>query len=1529
MIKIKNLFPHVCIFICALSLFIANNTLANVNNLVLDQLTVKDGLSQVSITYINQDDDGFIWISTEAGIEIYDGYSFTKIEGPESDFSNYSAGKTYQSKNGLIWMMLYGKGLYSFDKKKDSFELVLNNNQLSSEDWLIDYVVINEQVWIATSKELGVIDLKTKQYTKKLDLTKYLKSTTYVQQIIYHNANIYFASRDNVQVYNPAQDKVVTLPELTKENVDKHNFVPLQANKTYKLAIINNRLYRGSNDGLFSMDITLVDSLFNSDSAGSAALAIKYRMDIEHISVWSFFNSSDLLVIGGTKGLYQFNTKTTKGKFLFGFDEYDPSFANNTISSLMVDKDGFYWLVSFSQGILKWNPSLEIIENYGYYKGRADSLTNNSVTAILEDKNDADIFWVATPNGLNKLDRKTRTVEKFLFIENPNTTFIQSNILSLHHGNNNTIWLNTIMGLQLFDIKTKSIIPTPFKDETLKKIQGDYPVYHTQGDSLFFAQTGTLIKLNTVTEEIVDLSEDIAKQGIKDIWYFFEDKSSVNKIWLSTTKALWLYDIEQNQFTRFYESTDMNGNEWAFIDSFIIDKENDRLWLAHTSQGIIAVSLKTNKVVHQFNAENSIIDNNLYGLYQDKQGDLWVSTHDGIYTINTKTLHIRKFDIHHGFTGMEFNAAAHKQISSGEILYGAMTGVSIFDPIELKTKEQKQSLNVFITNVELLSRQLDEAYIFNSNNIIDLAYDDVGIRVDFTTFNFSKSDNILFEYSLMGKSKVDYPPTYKNHIIFPSLSSGRHTLSIRAKSPITGEYSKETLVRFNVSYAPWRSPSAIFIYLTIAIVTTTVWLRRRQKQRDELLAAHEQVKFRENRLQLALKGSNSDVWDWHANNNTFTAKRLEHATTFNENAFELSFDDFFNLIHPDDQLTFKTAWLQFLTNTKPEDTFSLTYRLKGEDDNWLWYKDLGKVVEKDEQNTPLRVTGSYTNITQSKVDEERAQYYGEAFKQTKDWVLIINQDFSKITSNQAIRKVFGWQKEELDFEESTFGLNKQRIKYYMDIVTNLGVDDYWRGEELIKASSGEKLHVLIKINVGINKHGGLHYIVVMTDITAQKQAEKELRYMANYDHLTGLPNRSLLIERIEHAIESTARIDSSLAVLFVDLDRFKQINDTLGHDYGDLLLNEVSTRFNSILRQDDTLARLGGDEFVILLEQYKSTNSLSGIAQKLINVAEQPIKLKDTTVSIGASIGIAVYPEDGKDSSELLRNSDIAMYSAKQGGRNNYQFFETSMNEAAAKRLIQETKIKQAVKDKAFINHYQPIVDAHFGKAVGVEMLMRWPTNNGMIPPFEFIPLAEDLNLIISMTETALEQAFKNLTVWRKYRPEFYLSINIAESHFSKGDLVFLISSMLEKFNLPASALKIEITESAFISTPDVAIEKMKQLKALGLTLSLDDFGTGFSSLSYLKSFPLDVIKLDRSFISNIGIEKTDEAIIEATITLADNLGMSCVAEGAETSEQVDFLVSRQCHYIQGFFYSKPLSDKHIEKLLQEDSEDYISQYDL
>ncbi|MDX2367215.1 MAG: EAL domain-containing protein, partial [Colwellia sp.] len=559
----------------------------------------------------------------------------------------------------------------------------------------------------------------------------------------------------------------------------------------------------------------------------------------------------------------------------------------------------------------------------------------------------------------------------------------------------------------------------------------------------------------------------------------------------------------------------------------------------------------------------------------------------------------------------------------------------------------------------------------------------------------------------------------------------------------------------------------------------------------------------------------------------------------------------------------------------------------------------------------------YTNITKTRAEEVRNQYYGEAFKQTNDWVLIINDNYTRAMANQSLCRVFGWLGEDFDFTRNLMGLSRRRWQFFQQLLPSLAEGDHWCGEELVTTGAGKKFHVILNINVGRNQiTNSLHFVCVFSDISAQKAAEKKLRYLANYDHLTDLPNRSLLLERIKSAMESSKRQSKTIALFFIDLDRFKQVNDSLGHDCGDLLLVEVSRRLSELSRVNDTVARIGGDEFVLLLETTRSIGFLGKIAQKIIAAIEQPVILQEHPVSIGASIGIALYPADASDSSALLRHADIAMYHAKQLGRNTFQFFTPRMNHEASQRLEKESNVKLAYANDEFFNHYQPIIDANRGKAVGFEMLMRWQSKQGLIAPAGFIAIAEELGLIIPMTEAALERGLIDLKKWHQLRPTLYLSVNLSPQHFAKEGLVDYITALLETHDFPAHLLKIEVTESALFSEPEKAIQTMNALSSLGVILALDDFGTGFSSLSYLKQLPLDIIKIDRTFISGIGIEKTDEAIVDATIVLAKRLNMHCIAEGVETAEQLVYLTQRQCHYIQGYLYSKPVDAKTISDFL-------------
>ena len=1515
-LKLMNIFSvmMLAVFMTSFSFMLLAKEKSNVQNLYLQQLSVKDGLSQGTVNSVMADQKGFIWLATENGINVYDGYSIKQLPGPNNSFLDSFIKFVKQDNEGMVWINA-NDALYRYQPSTNKYQRVIANAIDINGQYVVDVTRgksgdDKEGYWVATNKAINFFDPETSKIQTSLDLSTELPKKDNIAQIKYHREVLYIATRAGVYVYHTQNDSWKKLPKLST-SPDRARFNLGEATKAFTLFISEqNDLYVGTNDGVFSVNIENIKEYVS----GRENLAA-YKLVLNNLSVWAFHFADEKLYVAGNRGLHAIDTEKQLGEFLFGVSDYFENTSDDLIVSLAQDNSGIFWLGSQSKGVYLWDPTRELISNYRYQREDEKSLSNNVVWA-LQQSNNVDLLWVGTSNGFNLIDHKKNSIKRYFLPTDNNSQFSDNEINHIFNYKNDLL-LSTSKGIVLYDTRLNQVIKPKFDFEINKLLAHEYYSSFLQNQRyLWLVKDEGALLLDLQLGQQVSLAALDKVVPLAQIYSFLGFLPDTQVMLFSTNDSLWSYDSITQEVVKLYQHPDVLANEWLSFESWTIDK-NNIFWLSFPTKGLIGLELATFKVKYFYHSNNSIIDNSVYGLMTDSEGDIWFSTHKGVFSLNSDNQHIRNFTIADGFPGMEFNAGAKFQLSNGNLAYGSVEGVSIFDPLKLKNKHLYSSLKIHVTNLDVISRELDLPLIINQEQEIQLEYNDVGIRFDFSTLSYGDNHNVIFEYQLTGDSKVSYPATTDNKITFPSLPSGKHTLSVKARSPITGEYSATTKIKISVSYAPWQSPLAYFIYIIILLTLVFFWLYQRNLQRLKLVKAHEDVKFRENRLQLALIGSNSDVWDWQAHNNLMFGKRIAQELDYIDLATSHSFEQHIELIHPDDKDNFLFCWQEFVAKNSLDETFHCTYRLKHSDGHWLWYKDLGKVVTLGSDNKPSRITGSYSNITQSRAEEVRSQYYGEAFKQTNDWVLIVNGDFSQATANQSLCCVFGWTDENFDFNSNLLGLSKRRWKFFQQLLPTLAEGEHWRGEELVSTDTGQEFHVIVNINVGRNQiTNNLHYVCVFSDISAQKAAEKELRYLANYDHLTDLPNRSLLLERIKHAMESFKRKPKAIALFFIDLDRFKQVNDSLGHEYGDLLLIEVSRRLSELLRVGDTIARIGGDEFVVLLESYRGTGHLGNIAQKIIEAVELPIVLKEHPVSIGASIGIALYPEDASDSSALLRHADIAMYHAKQLGRNTFQFFTPKMNLEASERLEKESNVKLAHANNEFFNHYQPIIDSHTGKAAGFELLMRWQSKQGLISPAGFIATAEELGLIIPMTEAALERGLVDLKKWHQLRPSLYLSVNLSPQHFAKEGLVNYIETLLKTHDLPAHLLKVEVTESALFSEPEQAIKTMSALSALGVVLALDDFGTGFSSLSYLKRLPLDIIKIDRVFISGIGIEKADEAIVDATIVLAKRLNMHCIAEGVETAEQLAYLTKRHCHYIQGYLYSKPIDAKTIGAFL-------------
>ena len=554
----------------------------------------------------------------------------------------------------------------------------------------------------------------------------------------------------------------------------------------------------------------------------------------------------------------------------------------------------------------------------------------------------------------------------------------------------------------------------------------------------------------------------------------------------------------------------------------------------------------------------------------------------------------------------------------------------------------------------------------------------------------------------------------------------------------------------------------------------------------------------------------------------------------------------------------------------------------------------------------------FSDLTEQKQAREHLQLVASVFESTTEGITITDPDGVILTVNPAFTAITGYSAEEvIGAKPSLLKSGRHDAAFYRRMWRAIQREGQWRGEIWNRRKSGEIYPELLSISAVRDQDGCVtHHIGVFLDITELKSFEKQILFLAHHDPLTELPNRVLFDDRLKHSIHRAGRDNARLAVLFIDLDHFKDVNDTLGHPLGDQLLQRVARLFRRAIRAGDTLARLGGDEFTLLVENINDDLDAVMVAQKLLNVFARPFLLGEQEIHISASIGISLYPTDGREAHELIKNADAAMYRAKAKGRNRYACYVPEMTEYVVERLRLEVALRRSIENGELQVYFQPQVDLTSGALVGAEALVRWQHPElGMITPARFIPLAEETGFIVALGKWVLREACMKLQAWRAAGgapPR--LAINLSIKQLEHGDPIVWIERLLAETGVPPDCLEIEITES-FIVKAEEGLGFLENLRAFGIHLSVDDFGTGYSSLMYLKRLPIQTLKIDRAFVMDIGRDTNNEAIVRTIIALARNLGLAVVAEGVETAAQVDFLVREGCRVGQGYYYSPPLPE--------------------
>ncbi|WP_312966428.1 EAL domain-containing protein [Stutzerimonas kunmingensis] len=687
----------------------------------------------------------------------------------------------------------------------------------------------------------------------------------------------------------------------------------------------------------------------------------------------------------------------------------------------------------------------------------------------------------------------------------------------------------------------------------------------------------------------------------------------------------------------------------------------------------------------------------------------------------------------------------------------------------------------------------------------------------------------------------------------------------------------------------------------------------------ELAQLAEELGESEARLNLALDASGLGLWDWDLQNNHVHHSRLE--VVFGIGRQHRHDEDGSPLpdIHPKDLEGVRAILIAHLKGETEQ--FAVEYRALRADGSEIWLEDRGRVIQRDAAGRALRMIGTRRDISELRRQAEQQRLAATVFEAASEGMVIMNDHYRVLAVNDACCALSGYSREELlGHSVARIAGSPESQRQYQTMREALELHGHWQGELIETRKSGEVYPQWVQLREVRDANDSVtHVVAFISDLSVRRKIEERLRYLTHYDDLTGLANRGLLKERLHEACQRVRRNGRNMAVLYIDLDRFKLLNESLGHEAADALLREMSRRITQTLADADTIARLSGDEFVVLFDAYGSLSSLAHLGSRLLQRIRKPLIIDEQELVISASIGVSLMPDNSRDAEVLLRQANMAMQQAKHLGGNTLQFFTDRPQASSMQYLQLENQLRKALEVGQLEVFYQPRLSLAGDALEAAEALVRWRhPQRGLVAPAHFIPLAEETGLIIPLGEFVLREACRQARQWQQDGlAEIRVSVNLSVKQLRQGNFVSLVRQVLEETGLPATMLELELTESQLLDDIDNAISISEQLRALGVRLAIDDFGTGFSSLSYLKRFPVDYVKIDRSFISELEHSSQDAAITRAIIAMVHSLERKVVAEGVETQAQMDFLKANQCDEIQGYLLSPPVPAEQFAELLR------------
>jgi len=1506
----------------------ANSTFIESNNNLLkfSQLSTLDGLSNSNVFGVTQDNQGFIWFATEDGLNRFDGKNFVTYRhnpNKEHSISDNLIRKIFIDSEQTLWVGTQN-GLSRYNRELDNFDNFTTQigDELSLRDNVIWDIYQNKSkkrennqakplLWVSTTEGLHTltVDSDIKNITfQRIKIKNYNAITREIKTIFQDNQqNYWLGSFDNgIHLISKNSTYIGSLTEQNKYDLT------IDAQALFDIKIIDNQYWLATNNGLFIVDdrYQLISHLTVDKNPNSTKLSLLSnniraieQFDENHVWLATHDGLNTINLLNDQIDSYQNNAQST-------------SLSENWLMDIFKDNNGSMWLASYGGGLNKYSP-LTGLFNHGLTskegkKFRVESFAETSNGTIWLSSEEQGLYYLNVDGKLEKIiipiDKSIRQViannTSYLWLRLANNKIFKfdpaKNTLTEH-----SKWSNS------YNFSTNSLL-TLIKD-----------------DFWYINKSGTLTNYQTSEQKIIS--------------YPTENNISINSLQLVDSKTLWLLTQDNKLLTfdlinKTFKNKKINlpkTNNGTFGKKLQVSK--NWIWLGSGHQGIALINRKTNHM-KIFNESNGLMNSYIASVLIDDTENAWLATNTGIIKINPFTNTVTSFDKDFSINKPEFIEFSSLKSSHGNMYFGGSNGYYQFLPSDISQVTQKIEnplfTNLYVANKKINIKDENQTNIANNKPTyepiyelskqlnfleqVELAYKQSPISFEFISPNTKLPSQLGYKYRLLELEKnwIDAATetgVNNNRATYTNLSPGDYIFEVQAYD--IHQPSNAKISQLNVRILPpwWLSTGMLFVYTLISLLILTYVI---QQYRNKKLY-HSQIKESEERLKLSLWGSGDEMWDWNITtgkiyrSNIWGILEFPQDGTRNSSLEKNTLGKESTNVHQHDIERVKQALDDHFTNKTEH--FEATYRVQDKNNNWIWVLDRGKVVDRDENNNATRMTGTLKDISQIKKAEERLKLFARCIQNISDAVIIYDRQFIAVDVNKAFQRITGKNKNKMVGRSLSF--DQYPTSFCQNIKKHLLTKGGWHGE--IESLRADDSKYLTDLNIDIihDESGNIsHFVGVFSDITKRKETEAELIKLASSDTLTGLPNRAFFQANQARLVKKNI----NHALLVFDLDNFKKINDSMGHQVGDNILCQVANRMLTLSSKQDTVYRLGGDEFSIIIEDTNDIHTITSLAKNILRSIAQPFKFKNQEIVLYSSIGIVLFPEDGLTGHELLKNADTAMYHAKGSGGNKYQFFSDSMNKKAVKRLQIENLIRHGLKEDSFSVYYQPKIEISTGKIAGMEALVRFETpNKGVVSPVVFIPVSEETGQIIDIGEIVLRKACFATKKWVDAGLfDGRVAVNLSAVQFTQANLVAQIADILKESQLPAKHLELEITEGTVMDSPQAAIDTMLQIRAMGIHLSLDDFGTGYSSLAYLKKFPLNTLKIDKAFVDDIEQSEQGRNMVATIVTIAHNLGMDVVAEGVETNQQLSFLAGLRCEQLQGYLYSKPLATEHFQKYL-------------